>query len=252
MNPDIDRDKRLTAEELRGQNLEAIWDFATTAELPSLTGIIGQARAAKAFEFGLQIKDKGYNIFVSGLSGTGKATYAKEMAAQLARQEATPSDWVYVHNFAHPHRPLALELPPGRGRELVKDMEEFLDEIRMGLPKIFNGEDYERRRTELLATYQEESQQIIHELEEYAKDRDFVLKRTGNGFITLPAPKGKILESEEYAALETEEKRELESRGKEVQTRLSDALRQIRNLEKEAREKVEQLEREVTLSALGP
>lgn len=41
--------------------------FKTTKELECYNGIIGQERAVKAFEFGLNVKMKGYNIYVAVL-----------------------------------------------------------------------------------------------------------------------------------------------------------------------------------------
>ena len=40
------------------------FSFRSTAELEPLEGIIGQDRAVKAFDFGLHVKIKGYNIYM--------------------------------------------------------------------------------------------------------------------------------------------------------------------------------------------
>ena len=52
----------------------------TTASISPLDVMIGQKRAVKAVEFGLFAKNHGYNIFISGLVGTGKITYAAKVA----------------------------------------------------------------------------------------------------------------------------------------------------------------------------
>ena len=59
-------------------------NFQTTAELTPLEGVIGQDRAVKAFDFGLAVKMKGYNIYMAGPSGTGKTTYARSSTEKLA------------------------------------------------------------------------------------------------------------------------------------------------------------------------
>ena len=51
--------------------------FQTTAELETLDGIIGQERAVKALDFGLAVKMKGYNIYISGPSGTSSSLYIR-------------------------------------------------------------------------------------------------------------------------------------------------------------------------------
>ena len=52
------------------------FSFKSTAELKALEGIIGQERATKAFDFGLEVTLKGYNIYMSGPTGTGKTETA--------------------------------------------------------------------------------------------------------------------------------------------------------------------------------
>ena len=46
--------------------------FRTTDELEPLDAVVGQDRALRALELGLSIRQRGYNVFASGISGTGK------------------------------------------------------------------------------------------------------------------------------------------------------------------------------------
>ena len=91
--------------------------FRTTAEIKPLEGVIGQERAVKAFDFGLAVKMKGYNIYMAGPSGTGKTTYARNSTEKLAQTEPVPYDWCYVYNFQNPRSPLALRFEPGQGKQ---------------------------------------------------------------------------------------------------------------------------------------
>ena len=109
------------ARSLRPAELRAVCDpatlrFGSTAELAPLEGMIGQERAVAATTFGIAMRRAGYNLFVLGPSRTGKATTMRRVLDRRAVEEPTPSDWCYVHNFAEPYRPTALELPAGRGR----------------------------------------------------------------------------------------------------------------------------------------
>ena len=54
----------------------AIFQYNTTEELSVSRELIGQKRAMEALKFGLSISKKGYNIFVSGLIGTGRNSYS--------------------------------------------------------------------------------------------------------------------------------------------------------------------------------
>jgi predicted ATPase with chaperone activity len=61
-------------------------NFNTTEEVPPLEGIIGQERAKRALEFGLKIKSKGYNIFVSGITGSGRTTSVEQAVKEIAEK----------------------------------------------------------------------------------------------------------------------------------------------------------------------
>ena len=45
--------------------------FTCTADMTPLEDFIGQERAMRAIQFGLGVDKPGFNIFVTGLSGTG-------------------------------------------------------------------------------------------------------------------------------------------------------------------------------------
>ncbi|NDD65566.1 MAG: ATP-dependent protease, partial [Acidobacteria bacterium] len=94
--------------------------FANTAELEEISEMVGQERAVEAVLFGIGIRREGYNLFALGPSGTGKHTLVRGFIADQAAREATPSDWCYINNFTQSTKPLLIELPPGRGRELQK------------------------------------------------------------------------------------------------------------------------------------
>ena len=107
--------------------------------------IIGQDRAVKAMDFGLQIKAPGYNIYMSGPTGTGKTSYAKIAASFIAMKESTPWEWCYVYNFKNNNCPLALTFPPGQGRKFQNNMEEFIKTLTIQLLKSFQ-EKYEKEK----------------------------------------------------------------------------------------------------------
>ena len=61
----------------------SFFNFKDTSQIESLEGIIGQDRAVKAMQFGLNVKVRGYNIYMSGMSGTGKTSYAQKYIRRL-------------------------------------------------------------------------------------------------------------------------------------------------------------------------
>ena len=120
--------------------------FVSTAELEPIDGMIGQARALEAVEFGTKIDKAGFNLFVIGGTGVGMRDAVKAMLAEEARTRPGPSDWVYVNNFAKPDRPVAIELPSGRAAGFKDAMHKLIEDLKSAAPAAFQSEDYQTRR----------------------------------------------------------------------------------------------------------
>src|SRR5665647_2749508 len=103
--------RKLEPEALYRRCDPAQFKFETTADLPDLDEAIGQERARNAVDFGLNIARQGYNLFVMGPAGSGKRTLVRKSLEGEAHRPARLLDWVYVNNFAQPHKPLAVSLP---------------------------------------------------------------------------------------------------------------------------------------------
>jgi len=246
----------LTWEQLGSKDLKVACDlegatFKTTAEVPPLEGMIGQERAVQATEFGLRIKRPGYNIFMTGLTGTGKSSYAQSIIKKISAGEPVPDDWFYVYNFEQPGEPIALNLPAGKGTGFCHQVEELLEDLRENIPKAFDGEDYERQKSVYVKEFQEARSQLLEELNQAALDKGFSLKRTSSGFITIPLQEGEQISEEDYAKLDQEKKDELEKKSTEVQLKALEIMRRIQKVEKAMREKLKELDQRIGLAAIG-
>ncbi len=93
-------------------------ECATTETMNPTDEIIGQDRAQKALRFGLEIQERGFNIYVSGMPGTGRRTAVRNFLDELAKTKPRADDWVYVNNFSNPYEPLAIRLPAGMSTQL--------------------------------------------------------------------------------------------------------------------------------------
>ena len=142
--------KELSAEQVRKRCDPALFKCRSTSELQPSEGIIGQDRALSALKFGLNIQRPGFNIYVSGLAGTGKTTAIKSFLEALAVKKETPPDWCYVYNFRDPYCPRALKVPPGMGRVLQKDMQRTIDNAKRSLAQAFTSKEYAERREEIV------------------------------------------------------------------------------------------------------
>ena len=125
--------------------------FRTTADVEPLTEMIGQPRAIDAVEFGLEVETAGYNLFVAGVPGSGRATIVRDSLERFAASRPPPEDWVYVHDFRQPDRPNAIRLPAGGGSAFAQEMAEFVRAARREIPRAFESDEYDKRRRSFLA-----------------------------------------------------------------------------------------------------
>jgi len=114
------------------------------------TNLIGQERAREAINFGLHMKETGYNVYIAGYNGTGRTTFATTFAKEIAAKEATPPDLCYVYNFENPKQPKLLRIPAGTGKRLKKDMSELLLHLNTEIPKTFSNRDYEQKKNSIV------------------------------------------------------------------------------------------------------
>ena len=226
--------------------------FETTDEITPLKETVGQKRALSALKFGLGIESHGFNIYILGESGTGKMTTIKTILEEKAKNEPVPNDWCYVYNFKNTDVPKALSLFPGTGITFQKDMDELVNVLRLEIPKIFDSKEYEKQRAKIIEDFQQKQKKFFTDLEEEAKAKDFTLKKTVSGLVLLPVKTtGETLSEEEYEALEPKVKKNIERIGKELQDKLDDAIRTVREEEKKIKDMMIQLQREATLSSVG-
>jgi len=226
--------------------------FETTEEVPPTDGIIGQDRALKAMEFGLQIGLDGYNLYVAGPVGTGKMTSLRRYLSELASKRPTPPDWCYIHNFEQPDNPKAISLPAGMGHELAQDMGTFLERAREEIPRIFQSEDYERRRNDLLRDLETRREEFSRRVQEDARREGFLVQPTPAGLALVPLKDGQPMTAEDFEALPQDARRQLEEHRERIREEMEQFLRANREMEQEARDRIEQLDRETSLLAVGP
>jgi lon-related putative ATP-dependent protease len=178
---------------------------------------------------------------------TVKATLEKK-----AKDEPVPDDWCYVYNFSEPDRPKAFKLPPGKGCVLHLDMEELVDTLKREIPRVFESKDYESHRDEILDGQQERTKALFHRLEQRAQEKGFILKKAVSGLSVVPAKDGKPIAQEEFDKLPVEKKIAIEGELKILQERLSDVIREAKTIEKETKERINALDREVIQYVVNP
>lgn len=242
--------KKLAAKELFKECSTQGFSFESTQELEPLEDMIGQDRAVQAMDFGLKVKHKGYNIYMAGVTGTGKTSYAKSLIKKIAKEGKTPDDWCYVYNFSEPDRPKTINFPAGSGKDFVKDIDNLINEFRKEIPKALDSEDFESKKRDIWEDYQKQSSAMLQEFEKWARERDVTIQKTEKGFFLVPIVDGEPIDQKKMQSLSEEKAKEIHDKLPEMQKELDKAMRKLRNLEKKTFEKIKELEKELILSII--
>ena len=253
-------EKRVPKELLRSRVSMEKFSFSTTAELVSDKRLIGQERAAKAVSFGLSLDKKGFNIFVVGNPGSGRMTYAMRQIEAKAKKLPAPDDWLYMHNFENPSSPIAINMPAGQGKRFAQTMTEVIEELKSTLSKAFEDSQYEDAKAQLVKEFQEQVNELMDRLRNIAQQNGFLIKRTPQGFVNIPLVKveedGKVvqreMQQEEFEALSEEEQKRLQEISEKISQHTLETLRKIRDLEKTLKDRIKELERNISRSAISP
>ncbi len=245
------KDREVPLSELRHTCDPAQFSFQTTAELPHEEAVIGQARAVTAIEFGLSIRNEGYNIFVSGIPGTGRNSVVKSILRRISRDLPVPDDWCYVNNFRDSDHPRAVRLPAGKGREFRNDMEKLIEFLQNELSKVFESKEYEEQKSRILEEAEKAKEVLFEEASRRAQELGFQLSMRRTGIAKIPSMKGRPLTPQDLEALSAEQKYEMDEHEKKVDSDIRDFLAKARQLDKEAHEKIHDLNRKVAHFAMG-
>ncbi|MGE3855513.1 MAG: Lon protease family protein [Dehalococcoidia bacterium] len=243
--PNLRDSLRLTAEEVTAP-CDLTWlSFATTEDLPALDAVFGQERAVRAIEFALGMSAPGYNLFASGPEGFGKTTIVESFLRRRAAQMPAPLDWVYVHNFQDPDRPVAISLPPGTGHAFAQAVERTVEAAGRELREAFESDSYARRRQELADELDRQRGVLLEALQGQAGQMGFALQFGQAGIVSAPLINGRPASEEVFAALPEEQRNEIMERRRQLERAVQEALLQVRALERASGERASKLDEEV-------
>lgn len=241
----------LGPQELTNECDPSLFDFTTTDELVSETEMIGQERAVRAIDFGLNIQDEGFNLYISGVTGTGRNTAIINAVRALAKNKPAPEDVCFLYNFEKPDEPKFLKLPAGKGCELRLDMEEFIKDFKNQVQKSFSSEDYEKHKKEIIDRFQKHKEDLDAELDEFVKSKSFMLQQTLTGVAVIPLYKGHALGGQQYEKLPDSEKQAIKKSQDEVDNKLYENLRKTKELQRRIRIDLEKLDEDIGTYAIG-
>ena len=223
---------------------------SSTDQMAPLQQIIGQERAVRALQFGLDIKELGFNIFVAGMPGTGRKTAIVGFLEERAKEMPVPPDWCYVNNFEDPNSPNALKLPTGEGGSFRDDMARFVEEMKGALKAAFESDDYAQQRDKTLKSYEAKKNELLRELNQKASEAGFALQRSQIGMLLIPVINGQRINEQQFGNLPQSVQREIQERRKRLRDQMRSAFMQFRDIDRDAQKAIQGFNEEVASYAI--
>ncbi len=186
------------------------------------------------------------------MSGSGRTTLTREYLERKAANEPVPDEWCYVNNFENPRHPKALCLPPGKGAEFARDIQELIRSCGMDAARSYESEGYTQERDRLVSEMKKNQEAEFIRLQQHVEKYNFVLVRNPYGFILVPAVQGKPLKPEEIDLLSEEQKTKLEQLQTKLQEEVEISLGRLKEIENQASKQLKELNERTILYCLEP
>ncbi|HMN23623.1 MAG TPA: AAA family ATPase [Ignavibacteriaceae bacterium] len=167
--------KELKPEELRWKCDPNIFDFESTKDIDPVEGIIGQERALKAIRMGVDLRSPGYNIYIAGLSGSGKATTVKQMLEKISTDCPRLYDYAYVNNFRDPDQPLLIKFQKGQAKEFKQELNSAIEVLKQRIPIAFESELYLSRKKNIVEEYNQKELELMEAFDKELRQKGFSL-----------------------------------------------------------------------------
>lgn len=167
--------------------------------------IIGQPRALKALKMGTEIASKGYNIFVTGLSGTGKRTAIRKILKNIKRKNSHLTDIAFVYNFKRPEKPRVLYFTRGKGKEFKVDIHSLIENLKRLIKLRLESKHFQKQKDKIVKNLEQRENRILSEFELKLSRENFQIVQLGEGEdqVTdiVPLYKGKTYDFDELQGL---------------------------------------------------
>lgn len=253
--------RELGVEELRWNLDLGLLNFETTNQLEPLTEIIGQPRGLEAFQFGMGMEGKGYNIFVTGSPEIGTMSMVEKLLAQYSHKKGTPDDLCYVYNFKTPDEPILLRFPAGQGPRFKSAVTAFVEDIKKEITHVFESQEYLANKNRILESHEKKVRDFYKALEAKVKDAGFAMINLQVGQIQRPdiapiiddrpVPMFELEERVDRGHFPKEEFESLSSKYRDLKEELENIFLEIRDVQKDVKQRGEEVDRMMFMETAG-
>jgi len=233
-------------------NLNSI-DYKTTADVDNAEyDVIGQERALSAIDFAVGMERENYNLYLAGSKGLGKYEVIQRVLQQHIPNKEKASDWCYVDNFEEFYKPIALEVPAGKGIELRDDMKQLVDDLIIAVPAVYENDEYHNSAMEVERLAEERKSKAFAELNERADAEGITMINTPTGYTIVPIDNGKPMPQDKFLKLSEKEQEDTQAKIDELKEDLKKLIIQIPLWDKETRETYKKVNTDFAKSAVKP
>ncbi len=247
--------RELEARELRWVVPEDWLAVTSSSELGKGPPIVGQDRAVDAIRFGLAMDGLGYNIFITGLSGTGRLTTVKRFLEDVCTSDGKPDDICFVYSFVKPSQPSVLMLDAGAGRRLREAMGETVRELRDSIPKVLSDSDFQARVDRALGDLRTAEKELVSGFENEVREAGFTLVEVQQGMMARPdilpvvagepVPLEKLEAARVEGAVDPEQIDAFREAYEQLSVRMREVFQKVADLRRQMQERVYEVRRHV-------
>ena len=241
-------------DKLRWRLDPATLSFETTEDIKPLKEIIGQKRGVDAFHFGMGIDKPGYNVFVTGATGTGRLSTVRKLLEGMSKKNGeVPDDLCYVNNFKNSEAPILMRLKAGMGRQFRHDIREFVDTLKKDVPQLFESQEYLNRKKEIMQEYENNGKSFFKDLEQKVREEGFALVDIQVGQFkrpeVMPLVDGNPMHIDQVEGMvekgrfPKEEFENLKKKQAQLREEVDQIFLELRDLQKGVQENIEKMDR---------
>ena len=232
---------KILAKDLKKNYSANLFDFKDTSKLEPLDSIIGQKRAIEAIDFGLNMKGSEYNIFVTGLEGTGKSTIVRQLLVGHAQKAETSQDLCLVNNFEDAYCPVVIEMPAGSAVYFSQSMIRFIEVIKIQIPEFFETSSFQEKQGIIYKRTSDRQKKIFADIEQEAQTQGLSIIRIEEGYKVVSTKNGQPMSEEEYQALDETARQKISDKIDLIEEKLNQALLEINKLGEKVKAELKQL-----------
>ena len=246
---------QIPSDELRWKCNEGCLKFETTDEIPLTNQIFGQTTAYEALKFGIECFAKKQNVYVRGPRGSGRTTMVRWLLDELSPECDTKQDYCYVHNFERPDHPRLITLPPGKGHDFRRSMNDVAAFFENGLEKALESEPHLSNRKaiqeKLQADVEATAEPLDKELEAHGMRLVNVQQGNAPQTMILPVVDGEPVPVEQLVQLVAEEKapakqlEDYQAALPEYQQRLRETGREVNEIIRVGHEQLREFDKKI-------